>query len=465
MTMHPIGRILCACVCATLFTSQIVAQERINKENAAVTIEGVVREVFRSQRQGQTDVLVQIDVKRSEGNKVIQGPARPNFPAPGDTIYVHVNQLPAATGLDAGGASGRIPTERAQVRAFLSPRSTGGWEGVVGPWFELTSDRPAVSTSADPAPVAVVGTTSEKPAAGPSLGMTFEPMKVQDKLVLRVTSVERGGPAEGAGIEVGDVIIGAKGDVLTGPGQLAELARSAESIPLFVIDVRTGRASQVEMRLGKRTASSDPNATATTEVRKTTSPTPSRTFGVSAETVRLGQRTALKVIRVEPGSPAAKAGVEVGDVLVAADGAPLTGPEQLGIAIRKSGPTMTLTVRDSRTGRDVPVPIAFGGEQPVNPLPDLAPKPAPGRRDLGAVTELAFYDVDSAVKITEVTPGSPAAQAGLEPGILILKVDGKVIIHPNDLTEAVRNSAGKVKLSIVDPRSGKKSDVDVSLGS
>src|SRR4029078_13198464 len=89
--------------------------------------------------------------------------------------------------------------------------------------------------------------------------------------------------------------------------------------------------------------------------------TPTRSLSISAETVTLGQRTALKVTRVVADSPAAKAGLEDNDVLVAADGAPLTSPEQLGTALRKSGATLTLTVRDSRTGKDVPVPAALGG--------------------------------------------------------------------------------------------------------
>jgi S1-C subfamily serine protease len=448
--------------CLLLVAPQLLAQERVTKDSAALTVDGVVREVFRSPRQGQTDVLVQIDVTRSEGRRAIPGTARSTFPGPGDTVYVHVVQPQAKAGLfGADGNTATLPSERAQVRAYLTPRATGGWDAVAGSWFELTSDRPAAAAASDPPPSPAGATTEVAASAGPSLGMTTEPLKVKDKLVLRVTSVERGGPAAAAGLEVGDVIIGAKGEPLTGPGQLADLARTTETIPLVTVDVRTGRASQIEFRPGKRAAEiAEPTAT-TTETKKV--PTPSRSLGVSAEKVTLGQRSALKVIRVEPDSPAAKAGVEQGDVLVAADGAPLTGPEQLGTALRKSGPTLTLTVRDVRTGRDVPVRVELGGAPAVNPLPDLAPAGPAEKVGLGAVTELAFYDVELAVKVTEVTPGSPAARAGLEPGILILKANGNPVLHPNDLNEAVRTSTGKVKLSTVDPRSGRKAEVEISL--
>jgi S1-C subfamily serine protease len=257
---------------------------------------------------------------------------------------------------------------------------------------------------------------------------------------------------------VGDVIIGARGETFTSPEQLEELARRGEPIPIIVVDVHTGRPSQVEIRPTR--VAGDPKAT-----EPKPAPAPARSLGITAESVALGQRTALKVTHVQPDSPAAKAGIETGDVIVAANGAVITGSEQLGSALRKSGPTLTLTIRDSRTGRDVPVEVALGGPKPENPLPAEVPGVGSEKGRLGAVTELAFYDVEAAVKITEVESGSPAARAGLQPGILILQANEKPILHPNDLNDAVRNSSGTLKLIVVDPRSGKKATVEVNVGS
>jgi S1-C subfamily serine protease len=419
--------------------------------------------VFRSPRQGRTDYLVQIEVQRSEGRRA----ARLPFPGPGDSVYVHVAQRQEPAARLAGTGDAAIPAERAQVRAYLVPRQQGGWEGTFPDWFEPTSDRPADASPADPAPGA-----AEPPrerAALASLGLTAEPMKIKDRFALRVTSVERGGPAQKAGLEAGDVIIGANGTPLTSAEQLEDLARRAEAIPLVVLDVHTGRAAQVELRPGPR-AGGLPPAPGTRPpddpvVAEKPAPAASRSLGLSAEPVALGPRTALKVVRVEPGGPAAKAGIEVGDVLVAANGAALTGPEQLATALRKSGPTLTLTVRDSRSGRDVPVDVALGGPKPASPLPnEPAPPAGSGQGKLGVVTELTFYDVEAAVKVTEVEPGSAGARAGLTPGLVILAANGKLVLHPNDLNDAARNSGGTLKLSVVDPRTGRKSTVDVNLG-
>ncbi len=435
-------------------------RERVAKGDAALVVDGVVRQVFRSDRKGRTDYLVQVEVQRCEGRKPLKGTTRPSIPAPGDVVYVHVFQLQDA----AGGSYAAPPAERSQVRAYLVPRDQGGWEGTFPDWCDLTAERPVDASPADPAPSA-----PERPKERSPLGLTTEAAKVDGRAGLRVTSVERGGPAQQAGLEVGDVIVGTKGGALTGMDQLDALARSGGSFPLIVLDVNTGRAAQIEVKMPAPAADAPKPPT---EVSRdpTPAPTTSRSLGLSADPVSLGQRTALKVTQVEPAGAAAKAGVEVGDILVAANGAAITSPEQLAAALRKSGPTLTLTVRDVRTGRDTPVTVKLGGSEPDAPAPAPTPPAAPGGGGggggrLGAVTELSFYDTEIAVKVTEVEAGSPAEKAGLRIGTLILDADGKLMLHPNDLIDAARASSGTLKLTIVDPRTNKKSRVDVDLSS
>jgi S1-C subfamily serine protease len=445
-------------------------REKVAKEGAALVVDGVVREVFRSPRQGRTDYVIQIEVQRSEGKKAPKGGIRSPFPGPGDIVYVHAYQRQDLLASNATGSAGPVPAERAQVRAYLIPREQGGWEGTSPEWFELISDRPAAAGPADPAPS--VEAPKERPPAV-KLGLTTEPLKIQDRLVLRVTSVERGSPAQQAGLETGDLIVSAKGAALSGPEQLEQLAQSGQAIPLTVVDIHTGRTSEVELRAGTpTTASTTPTTPKSTEpkpnedVKPQTPPPPARSLGIAAETVTIGQRTALKVTRVTPDSPAAKAGIEQGDVIVAANGAPITGAEVLATALRKSGPSMTLTVRDVRSGRETDVQVAFGdSSKPATEVTKQTEPPVVGgeKRKLGVVTELSFYDTEAAVKVTEVQPDSPGARAGLQPGTLILAANGKLMLHPNDLIEAARNS-GTLKLTVVDPKTGMKSTLEVKLG-
>lgn len=437
----------CACQISPAFA------QRASKDDAALIVDGVVQKVFTNSGQTQAEKLVQIDVRQSTARRI--APPRARVPVPGEIVYVHVFPQPQAALFSKPEGSGATPQERAQIRAYLVARDDGTWEGASPDWFEQNSAGSAPTSPIGPSP-STAGSPSVGRSAFASLGMTYEPHKVNDRLVLHVKSVERGGAAQQAGIEVGDVIIGVKEAPLQSAAQLEELARRGEPISLMVVDVNTSRPARVELRPGQP---SDAQVTV-----EPTAPAQRRSLGLTAEPVRLGQRTALKVVRVEPGSAAQKAGIEPDDILVAANGAPLTGPEQLGNALRKSGPTLTLTVRDSRSGKDLPVEVVIGGPTDQTPLPADVPAISPSTGTLGAVTELSFYDVEVALKVTEVEPGSPAARAGLQPGFLIIAANGKPVLHPSELNDLVRNSPGPLRLTVVDPRTNAKNSVQVNLG-
>lgn len=63
---------------------------------------------------------------------------------------------------------------------------------------------------------------------------------------------------------------------------------------------------------------------------------------------------------VEPGSPAALAGIEPGDVIVEANGTPVLHPKTLDEVVRKSGPSLKLMVVDPRTRQKTAVEVKLG---------------------------------------------------------------------------------------------------------
>src|SRR5271165_5825407 len=65
------------------------------RDDAVLIVDGVVREVFRSQRQGRVDFLVEIDVTRTRAERVPQTPPRVATPSPGELVYVHASQRAA----------------------------------------------------------------------------------------------------------------------------------------------------------------------------------------------------------------------------------------------------------------------------------------------------------------------------------------------------------------------------------
>ena len=180
--------------------------------DAPLVVDGVVRQVFRSARPGRTDFLVQIEVQRSEARLLPAGTVRTDYPGPGESVYVHVFQRADAAGQTVrGDGYTSIPEDGAQVRAYLTPRQPTGWEGVFPDWYESTSNVAAAPGTTGTGPMA------ESPVDQPAtalLKMTVEAVRIKDQLALRVTSVERRGPAQQAGLEPGDIIVGVNGGPL-----------------------------------------------------------------------------------------------------------------------------------------------------------------------------------------------------------------------------------------------------------
>jgi S1-C subfamily serine protease len=84
------------------------------------------------------------------------------------------------------------------------------------------------------------------------------------------------------------------------------------------------------------------------------------TLGVNARTVTDGTRDGALVINVEPGSPAADAGVQEQDVVIAVDGQPVASSEELVVAVDAHDPGDTITLELVRDGasREVKATLA-----------------------------------------------------------------------------------------------------------
>jgi len=438
----------------------------VARKDASVAVDGVLKQVFRSQRPGRYDYVAQVEVARAELRKRLDANAKVAVPVPGDVIYVHLTQkLDNAGRVIAADSHAGLPAEGAEVKVYLAPRAAGGWEGAYPDWVDVVKgDQGGAGDLFPPEPTAVNQT------GGGGLGLKADVLKVQGRIVLRVTAVERGSPAQEAGLEVGDVIAGANGAELTSADQLDKLAAAGKPFSVIIVDVNSGKPVQVDVTPGRAAApapTTDKPATPAPAPNTAPAPAPPQkvSLGLSAEEVRLGNRSALKVTRVAPDGLGAKAGVEVGDVIVSANGIPTTGPEQLVSALKKSGSELVLTIRDSRTNKDVDVKIPLGAGRPERPAPANTGVPIPGGNPngLGVVTELAFHENEFAVKIVEVADGSAAAKAGLKPGLLITEANGKQVLHPNELNDAVRNSGGRLKLTVVEPNSGRSANLNLDL--
>ena len=178
-----------------------------------------------------------------------------------------------------------------------------------------------------------------------------------------------------------------------------------------------------------------------------------------AKSFKADGRTGVLVSDVVDGSPAAKAGLRRGDILLSYDGRPIARIDTLPRAVAETpvGRAVTLTVLRNGAVVQLGVTVAKLEEAvPANPaaaargdslglsVQPLTPEVA---RQLGT-PEL------KGVLVRDVAEGSAAAKAGLRSGDVIVEVDRRPVQSVDDLRSAVRARANGAPLLLRVQREG-----------
>jgi S1-C subfamily serine protease len=454
------------------------AQRIQPKEGATLILDGVVREIFRSERRTTTDLIVQIAVTRAELGQDRDPAARVDVPAPGDVAYVHI-QVPSAP----GGTFRPPPPERSQVRVYLRPRPQGGWTGTFPEWFELTSPDLAAVTPNDPEPPAdaamasnstttTIPTTTTPPAGNRSildqLGIEAGILKAGagDRIGLQVTKVQPDRPGARAGLEVGDLIIGLGKDPITSIETMTEQARrEGPDLTLIVFDKNTKKAVPVPIRLDAIAAApTNPNPAPDPD---TVAVTPR--LGLNASVLYVRDRKAIRVTEVKPVGPAKNAGIEVGDIIMGVGRQAIESIEAFNRQIEAARGSITLAIRDVNRGEVVPVEVKLDAAMaapapnpPTTPGLNIPIDPAPVGA-LGVTVEPADDKGIPTIRVAQVVPSGEAARAGLKRGDIIESVNDTIIFDPDHFNEVVARAGRSIKLIVKDARTGRKSPIEIDL--
>ena len=165
-----------------------------------------------------------------------------------------------------------------------------------------------------------------------------------------------------------------------------------------------------------------------------------------AESLGLPKAQGAAVGSVEENSPAQKAGLEAGDVILKLDNRPIEGSADLSRTIRsmKPGSKVTLNVWRAGKTRDLTLAVAeFKDEEAQKAAAKASPKKAeakPGKLGL-AVTEVTA-DQKKALKLAtggvavEAVDGV-ALGAGIQPGDIILRVNNSDVANVKSYNEVV----------------------------
>jgi serine protease Do len=152
-------------------------------------------------------------------------------------------------------------------------------------------------------------------------------------------------------------------------------------------------------------------------------------------------------------SPAAKAGVQVGDVITAVNGTDVKDARDLARMIGTMAPdsTVKLDILHQGQAKKVSVTLAkMPNEQQANAAP--TEQPSHGVPHLG-LTVAPASDVAGAgqtgVVVTGVDPNGPAAEAGFQTGNIILDVGGKAVASGRDVVNALKEAQAQGKHDVL----------------
>ena len=206
-----------------------------------------------------------------------------------------------------------------------------------------------------------------------------------------------------------------------------------------------------------------------------------------AKALNLKEERGAEVTNVAKDSPAAKAGIKEGDVVLEYDGAAVQGIEQLTrlvretpvgrqvkIAVWRNGAAQTLTATiEARKGTvirsdglDISVPFIRLPQIEIPRFQMTWQNPVLGieGESLRSQEQLAdFFGVKDGVLVKLVRKNSAAEKAGIKAGDVVVKVDDSAVATSQEITRALRALGSKKTFTVTVVRNKKEMPLAVTM--
>jgi serine protease Do len=175
-----------------------------------------------------------------------------------------------------------------------------------------------------------------------------------------------------------------------------------------------------------------------------------------ADSMGLKNTDGALVAEPSPNSPAAKAGIKSGDLIVAVNGERIANARELSRRIAQMAPGNTARLTILQRGSEKTVNVTLGelptqaelrrggGEERGGPAQEemtLGLQLAPASSVAGSGSE--------GVVVTRVAPDSPAGERGFKTGDVILEVAGKAVSNPADVRKALEDARKDNKRTVL----------------
>lgn len=173
----------------------------------------------------------------------------------------------------------------------------------------------------------------------------------------------------------------------------------------------------------------------------------------------LSEAKGILVSQVNGGSPAEKAGIKSGDIIVRYAGKEVGTVRQLRNMVASTAPDTKTSVSVIRNGKEESMTVTVGAQSSASAPGKASPSGSSQPSNLGlsvqtvtpAIAKELALDVHGGALIVDVADGSPAALAGLQKGDVIVEADRKRVANVSDLEQALGHTkgTGQVLLRIV----------------
>lgn len=200
-------------------------------------------------------------------------------------------------------------------------------------------------------------------------------------------------------------------------------------------------------------------------------------LGVSSRKAEKGGATVLEVTK---GSPAEKAGIKKGDIIIKVNESKIESPESLFEIVHGFKPGDKIKILFTRDGKaqSVYATLDKSEQMPKDfnynynykfkmpPMPDMGDIQfdgnwGPRQPKLGIKAQDA--EDGKGVNVLEVEDSSAAWKAGLKKGDIILQFDGSEVNSTNELVEQFQDARKKSSIKVKIQRGGATQDIDIKI--
>ncbi|WP_319529346.1 Do family serine endopeptidase [uncultured Cohaesibacter sp.] len=172
-----------------------------------------------------------------------------------------------------------------------------------------------------------------------------------------------------------------------------------------------------------------------------------------ADSLGLTEASGAMVTHTDESAPAFKAGVEVGDVILAVDGNEVKNTRELARAIGRTDPESDVELTIWRDGKEIKLTVNLGlfpdqvsDNGQTQPTPAQPAKPA-SVQEFGF--ELQPAQEEEGVEIVEISPDGVAAEKGLSRGDIILEAGGKKITSVEEFEKQISEAKNSSRRTLL----------------